>query len=68
MYKLLLTVNIRKYGSTFYVGIGQIKNGHLYLRYGSSFEKLQQSEPKHLQTKDICYNIVKNAPRVLLPH
>ena len=30
---------IRKYGSTSYVGIGQVKNGRLYFRYGSSSEK-----------------------------
>ena len=34
-----MCVCIRKYGSTFYVGIGQVKNGHLYLRYGSNSEK-----------------------------
>ena len=32
-------VVIRKDGSTFHVGIGQVKNGSLYLRYGSSSEK-----------------------------
>ena len=31
--------SIRKYGSIFYVGIGQVINGCLYLRYGSRFEK-----------------------------
>ena len=30
---------IRKYGSTFYVGMGHVKNGHLNLRYGSSSKK-----------------------------
>ena len=35
---------------------------------GAALRKLQQSEAKHLHTKSLCYNIVKNAPRVLLPH
>ena len=28
--------SIRKYNSTFYVQMGQIQNGHLYLKYGNS--------------------------------
>ena len=35
----LLVEGIRKYGSIFYVRMGQVKNGHLYLRYGSISEK-----------------------------
>ena len=31
-------------------------------------EKPQHSEPKRLLTKSLCYTIVKNATRVLLPH
>ena len=30
-------LGIREYGSTLYVGIGQVQYGCLYLRYGSSF-------------------------------
>ena len=60
---------IKKYGSTFYAGIAQVKNGRLYLRYmGAALRKPQQIEPTLLQTKSLCYTIVKNAPRVLLPH
>ena len=35
---------------------------------GAALRKQQQTEPKLLQTKSLCYTIVKNAPRVLLPH
>ena len=35
---------------------------------GAALTKPQQSEPKLLQTKSLAYTIVKNAPRVLLPH
>ena len=58
----IIKSGIRNYGSTYNVGMSQVKNGHLYLRYGSSSENTRQSEPKHLQT------IIKNALRVLLPH
>ena len=50
---------ITKYGSTFYVGFGWAKNG--------TSKKPQQIELKLLQTKSLCYTIVKNVPRVLLP-
>ena len=59
--------NVRKYGSTFYVGISQIKNGHQHLSMGEVLRKPQLSEPKYLQTKNLCYTIVKNPARVLLP-
>ena len=42
---------IRKYGSTFYVWIGQVKNGHLYLRFGSSSEKTTANGAKTLTDK-----------------
>ena len=35
---------------------------------GAALRKPQQNEPKLLQTKSPCYTIVKNVPRVLLPH
>ena len=63
-----VVVLIGKYGSTFYVGMGQVQNGHLYLRYASSSVITTAKRDKHLQTKSLCYSIVKNAPRVLLVH
>ena len=57
-----------KYSSTFYVGIGQVKNGRLYLRYGNSSEKATANWAKTLADKSLCYTIVKTAPRFLLPH
>ena len=56
---------IREYYS---VEIGQVQNGLLYLRYGSSSEKTTVKRAKTLTEKTICYTIVKNDPRVLLPH
>ena len=35
---------------------------------GAALRKPQQNEPKLLETKSLCYAIVKNVPRVLLPH
>ena len=35
---------------------------------GTALRKLQQIEPKLSKTKSLCYTIVKNAPKVLLPH
>ena len=34
----------------------------------AALTKSQKIEPKLLQTKSLCYTIIKNAPRVLLPH
>ena len=49
-------------------GIDQIKDGCLYLRYGSISEKKpQQREPKHLHTRNLCYTITKTARRVMPP-
>ena len=42
---------IKKYGSTFYVGIGRVKNGCLYLKYGSSPEKTTAKSVKTLTDK-----------------
>ena len=44
-------LGIKKYGSTSYVGIGQVKNGHLYLKYGSSSEKTTAKGAKTLTDK-----------------
>ena len=35
---------------------------------GVALRKPQQSEPTLLQTKSLCYTIVKNSPKILLPH
>ena len=37
--KFLHLQYIRKYGSSFYVGMGRVQNGYLHLRYESSSEK-----------------------------
>ena len=42
---------ITKYGNTLYVWIGQVKNGRLYLRYGSSSEKVTANWAKALTDK-----------------
>ena len=42
---------IRKYDSTFYEGMGQVKNGHLYLRYESSSKKTTTNWAKTLTDK-----------------
>ena len=46
--------SIKKYGSTSYVGMGQVQNDVLYLRY------------MHLHTKTLYYSIVESAPRIPL--
>ena len=48
---LYAAVRIRKYGSTFYVGTGRVKNGRLCLRYGSSSEKTAAELAKTLTDK-----------------
>ena len=50
------------------MGIGLVKKATGIEGTGATLRKPQQSEPKHLQTKSICYTIVNNVPRVLLPH
>ena len=59
LYQMVHVCIIRKYGSTFYVHVrmGQVQNGHLYLKVWE--QQPQPSEPKHLQTKSLCYTIVK---------
>ena len=42
---------IKKYSSTFCGGMGQVKNSHLYLRYGSSSEKTTAKWAKTLTDK-----------------
>ena len=63
-----LSNNIRKYNSTFYVGMSRVQNGRLYLRCGSSFVIITAEWEKHLQTKTLCYSSVNSSPRVLLPN
>ena len=58
---------IRKYHSTFYVGMGVVQNGCLYLRYGSS-SVITTVKWDKTPTKSLCYNYYKNATRVLLLH
>ena len=58
-----LCLGIREYRSTFYVGIDQVKNCHLYLRYENSSEKTTASATKLLQTENLAYTIVEKCPR-----
>ena len=50
-------------GSTSYVGIGQVQNDVLYLRYTSNFAV---TKAKHLHTNTFHYSIVESAPRIPL--
>ena len=47
------------YISTLYVGIGHVKNSHLYVRYGSSLEKTTANCDKIVTDKRPCLSIVK---------
>ena len=62
------TTDIKKYGSAFYVGIGQVKNGHLYLRYGSNSKKTTAKCNKTVTDKKACLYYCKNVPGVQLSH
>ena len=55
---------IKKYGSTAYVGISQVQNGIVYLRYGSSSKINKQRSAKLLYMKTFSYSNVKYTPRV----
>ena len=55
---------IKKYGST--SGMGQVQNGHLYLRYRSNSQKTKQRSEKSLQTTSLCYSIAKSTLKTLL--
>ena len=59
---------IRQYGNTLYVGIGQVKNDCLYLRYGSSSEKTTTKCDETVTYKKPCLNYFKKVPGVQLPH
>ena len=61
---------IKKYGSTSYVGIDQVKNGRLYLRYGSSSEKTTAMCDETVTDKKPClYYCKKKCPRSsVTPH
>ena len=50
------------------VGMGQVQNGCLYLRYGSSSVITTAMWDKTLTDKRPLLVYCKNAPRVLLPH
>ena len=52
-------LSIRKYDSTFYVGIGHVKNSCLYLRYGSSSEKTTAYEVKTSHTTNIHQVLIR---------
>ena len=52
----------------FNVGMGQVQNGRLYLRYGSNLVITTAKSDKTLTEESLCCSIVKNAPRVLLAH
>ena len=51
----------------FNVGMGQVENGYLYLRYGSNSVITTAKCDKTLTDKTL-HCIMKNAPRVLLAH
>ena len=59
---------IREYGNTLYVGTSQVKNGRLYLRYGSSSEKTTAKCDKTVPDKKPCLYYCKNVPGVQLPY
>ena len=60
---------IRKCDSTFYVVIGQVKNGHLYLRYGSNYEKTTAKYDETVTDKRPYLYYCKNCPSSLfIPH
>ena len=61
----LLDGSIRKYSSTFYVRMGWVQNGRLYL--GAALRKPQQSEPKHLQTKSFAILLLKAPQEFFYP-
>ena len=52
----------------FNVGMGQVQNGHLYLRYGSNFVITTAKSDETLTDKKPLLFYYKNAPRVLLAH
>ena len=49
---------IKMFGSTLYIGIGQVQNGHLYLRHGSSSMRTT-AKWDQTQTKSLYYWIAK---------
>ena len=53
----------------FNVGMGQVQNGRLYLRYGSNLVKTTAKSDKMLtEEKPLLFYCKKNAPRVPLAH
>ena len=62
IWKQLPTSNIRKYGSPFYVGMGRVKNGVLYLRYSSNFVITKAECYKAFTHKNLHYSIVERLP------
>ena len=69
-FTLIFTQNFYLYQKVwqYFIGISQVKNGHLYLWYGSSSEKnMAQSEPKHLQTKAFAVLLLKLSQEFCYP-
>ena len=59
-------IDIRKYGSISYVGMGRVQIGILYLRYRSDLVIMKAEHCKAFTQKTLYYSIVENAPRLLL--
>ena len=59
---------IKNDGSTFYVGMGLVRNGCLHLRYGSSSVSIMAKQKETLKQKKALLFYSKNAPRDLLAY
>ena len=57
---------IKKYGSIFYLRIGQVKNGPLYIRYRNNSPKYKAEELKKLTDYFLYYSKAISTPKVPL--
>ena len=57
-YLLLLLLCIKKYSSTFYLGMEQVQNCHLYVKHRSSSKKNKAEEFKKLLFAILMLNLL----------